>query len=192
MYGIKTWKPKKGLKFPKFFWFLFFTKKIVIFVSYFKNKKIIRHIIEQAMKIRVINQSPFELPSYATEGSAGVDLRANIEHVVTLKPMERKVIPTGLFMELPIGYEAQIRPRSGLALKKGLSIPNAPGTIDSDYRGEIGVILVNLSDQPIEIEKGARIAQMVIAKYEQIEWESTDELGSSDRGKGGYGSTGKH
>lgn len=144
------------------------------------------------MEVRIINQSPFELPSYATEGSAGMDLRANIEEVVTLQPMERKVIPTGLFIELPVGYEAQIRPRSGMALKKGLSIPNAPGTIDSDYRGEIGVILINLSKQAIEIAAGDRIAQMIIAKYEQVEWKLAKELDTSSRGEGGYGSTGKH
>jgi len=144
-----------------------------------------------SMKVRVINQSPFDLPSYATIGSAGMDLKANLASGITLAPLERSVIPTGLFLELPQGFEAQIRPRSGLALKKGLSIPNAPGTIDSDYRGEVGVIVVNLSNQPIEISKGDRIAQMVIAKYEQIEWEPVTELTTSDRGKNGYGSTGK-
>jgi dUTP pyrophosphatase len=143
------------------------------------------------MNIKIINKSNNALPSYATTGSAGMDLRANIEEAIILQPLERKLIPTGLFIELPIGYEAQIRPRSGLALKKGLSIPNAPGTIDSDYRGEIGVILVNLSNLPIEIEPAERIAQMVIAKYEIIAWEESSELTESDRGIGGYGSTGK-
>lgn len=143
------------------------------------------------MTIKIINNSKNPLPNYATLGSAGMDLRANIEHSVTLQPLERKVIPTGLFIELPIGYEAQIRPRSGLALKKGLSIPNSPGTIDSDYRGEIGVILINLSDTAIDIEPAERIAQMVIAKYETIQWEETNVLEKSDRGAGGYGSTGK-
>ena len=143
------------------------------------------------MKVKVINKSNNPLPQYATEGSAGMDLRANIEAPITLAPLERKVIPTGLYMELPLGYEAQIRPRSGLALKKGLSIPNAPGTIDSDYRGEIGVILINLSNQPIDINPEERIAQMVIAKYEQVTWESVATLTTSERGTGGYGSTGK-
>ena len=143
------------------------------------------------MEVKVINKSAFELPKYATLGSAGLDLKANIEATVTLAPLERKVIPTGIYMELPQGYEAQIRPRSGLAIKKGLSIPNAPGTIDSDYRGEIGVILINLSSDIITINKGDRIAQMVIAKYEQISWQETSSLTESDRGAGGYGSTGK-
>lgn len=143
------------------------------------------------MKVKIINKSNNPLPHYATTGSAGMDLRANIEAPITLAPLERKVIPTGLFMELPMGYEAQIRPRSGLALKKGLSIPNAPGTIDSDYRGEIGVILINLSNQSIDITPEERIAQMVIAKYEQVTWESVTALAESERGEGGYGSTGK-
>ncbi len=143
------------------------------------------------MQVKIINNSAFELPQYATEGSAGLDLKANIESPILLESLERKVIPTGLFMELPTGYEAQIRPRSGLALKKGLSIPNAPGTIDSDYRGEIGVILINLSSQPITINKGDRIAQMVISKYEQINWQESTVLSESTRGIGGYGSTGK-
>ncbi len=143
------------------------------------------------MNIRIVNQSAFELPSYATIGSAGMDLRAHLAATVVLQPLERRVIPTGLYIELPQGYEAQIRPRSGLALKKGLSIPNAPGTIDSDYRGEIGVILINLSDAAIEIAAGDRIAQMVIARYEQVTWQLTEELTTSNRGAGGYGSTGK-
>lgn len=143
------------------------------------------------MNVKIINKSKNTLPSYATKGSAGMDLRANIDNVIVLQPLERKVIPTGLFIELPIGYEAQIRPRSGLALKKGLSIPNAPGTIDSDYRGEIGVILINLSSNPIEIEPSERVAQMVIAKYESVQWEEVSTLMESDRGTGGYGSTGK-
>lgn len=143
------------------------------------------------MNIRIVNQSAFELPSYATIGSAGMDLRAHLAATVVLQPLERRVIPTGLYIELPQGYEAQIRPRSGLALKKGLSIPNAPGTIDSDYRGEIGVILINLSDTAIEIAAGDRIAQMVIARYEQVTWQLTEELTTSNRGTSGYGSTGK-
>lgn len=143
------------------------------------------------MNVKIINKSNNPLPNYATTGSAGMDLRANTTEVITLQPLERKIIPTGLYIELPVGYEAQIRPRSGLAYKKGLSIPNAPGTIDSDYRGEIGVILINLSSNPIQIEPSERIAQMVIAKYETIEWESVAELSQSDRGAGGYGSTGR-
>ena len=143
------------------------------------------------MNVKIINKSKNPLPHYATAGSAGMDLRANIDQAITLQSLERKVIPTGLFLELPLGYEAQIRPRSGLALKKGLSIPNAPGTIDSDYRGEIGVILINLSPNPIEIEPSERIAQMVIAKYETVAWEEATELAESERGAGGYGSTGK-
>ena len=143
------------------------------------------------MKVKVINKSPFDLPQYATTGSAGVDLKANIEADMVLESLERKVIPTGISLELPQGYEAQIRPRSGLALKKGLSIPNAPGTIDSDYRGEIGVIVINLSKESVTIQKGDRIAQMVIAKYEQVEWKPVMVLSESDRGSGGYGSTGK-
>jgi dUTP pyrophosphatase len=143
------------------------------------------------MKVKVVNKSVYTLPEYATIGSAGLDLRANIEAIKTLKPLERAIIPTGLFIELPIGYEAQIRPRSGTAFKKGISIPNAPGTIDSDYRGEIGVIVVNLNAEPVDIEPGERIAQMVIAKYEQIEWEEVQTLSETDRGAGGFGSTGK-
>jgi dUTP pyrophosphatase len=143
------------------------------------------------MKVKVVNKSVYTLPEYATIGSAGLDLRANIENIKTLKPLERAIIPTGLFIELPIGYEAQIRPRSGTAFKKGISIPNAPGTIDSDYRGEIGVIVVNLNAESVDIEPGERIAQMVIAKYEQIEWEEVQTLSETDRGAGGFGSTGK-
>ncbi|WP_264790000.1 dUTP diphosphatase [Aureispira anguillae] len=143
------------------------------------------------MNVKIINKSKNALPNYATIGSAGMDLRANTNETITLQPLERKVIPTGLYLELPVGYEAQIRPRSGLALKKGLSIPNAPGTIDSDYRGEVGVILINLSSTPIQIEPSERVAQMVIAKYETIEWEEVTALAESERGTGGYGSTGK-
>ena len=143
------------------------------------------------MKVKIINKSQNPLPHYATSGSAGMDLRANITEAIILQSLERKVVPTGLFMELPVGYEAQIRPRSGLAIKKGLSIPNSPGTIDSDYRGEIGVILINLSATPITIEPSERIAQMVIAKYEVIDWVETSELAESERSTGGYGSTGK-
>jgi dUTP pyrophosphatase len=142
------------------------------------------------MKVKVINQSSNDLPAYETEGSAGMDLRAAISEPISLGSLERTLIPTGLFIELPQGYEAQIRPRSGLSFKKGLSVANAPGTIDSDYRGEIKVILVNLSKETQTIEPSERIAQMVIAKYEQIEWEAAESLSSSDRGAGGFGSTG--
>lgn len=142
------------------------------------------------MKIRIINKSQHELPHYETEASAGMDLRANIVEPVTLKPLERAIIKTGLFIELPIGYEAQVRPRSGLAAKKGITVLNAPGTIDADYRGEVGVILVNLSNTDFTIENGERIAQMVIAKHERAEWELVEELTETLRGSGGFGSTG--
>lgn len=143
------------------------------------------------MKVKIINHSDNALPHYATTGSAGMDLRAHLDQAVVLQPLERRVIPTGLSIELPQGYEAQVRPRSGLALKKGLSIPNAPGTIDSDYRGEIGVIIINLSNVPVTIEPAERIAQLVVAKHEIVEWEPVSELADSTRGTGGYGSTGK-
>jgi len=142
------------------------------------------------MKVKIINRSAHSLPAYETTGSAGMDLRANIESPVELKSLERKLIPTGLFIELPQGVEAQIRPRSGLAIKKGLTLLNTPGTIDSDYRGEIKIIMVNLSDQTQTIEQGERIAQMIIAKYEKIEWEETHELEQTERGAGGFGHTG--
>jgi len=142
------------------------------------------------MKIRIINKSDHKLPHYETDASAGMDLRANIESPVTLKPLERAIIKTGLFMELPIGFEAQVRPRSGLAAKKGITVLNAPGTIDADYRGEVGVILVNLSNEDFIIENGERIAQMVIAKHERAEWKTVEELSETLRGEGGFGSTG--
>lgn len=143
------------------------------------------------MKVKIINRSKHALPAYETIASAGMDLRANLEHEIVLKPMERKLIPTGLFIELPIGTEAQVRPRSGLALKKGITVLNAPGTVDADYRGEVGVILINLSNEDFVINDGERIAQMVIAKHERAEWEEVDELSSTERGAGGFGSTGK-
>ena len=143
------------------------------------------------MKVKVINSSKHALPAYETEASAGMDLRANLEEEVVLKPLERQLIPTGLFIELPIGYEAQIRPRSGLAIKHGISILNAPGTIDADYRGEIKLIVVNLSNCDFVIKDGERIAQMVVAKHEKVEWEPTDILEESERGSGGFGHTGK-
>jgi len=143
------------------------------------------------MKIKVINQSKHPLPEYQTPLAAGLDLRANLDEPVLFKPLERKLIGTGLFIELPKGYEAQIRPRSGLAFKYGLSVLNTPGTVDADYRGEVKVLLVNLSNEPFTVEDGERIAQMVVAKHEQIHWELVDELSDTQRGSGGYGSTGK-
>ena len=143
------------------------------------------------MTIRIINKSKNSLPAYETLHAAGMDLRANIEAPVSLKPLERKLVPTGLFIELPEGFEAQIRPRSGLAYKHGISIVNAPGTIDADYRGEIGVLLVNLSDQVFEINPGERIAQMVVARHEKVEWQQVESLTETSRGAGGYGHTGK-
>ncbi|TXD83921.1 dUTP diphosphatase [Subsaximicrobium wynnwilliamsii] len=142
------------------------------------------------MKIKIINKSNHELPKYETAASAGMDLRANLSESRTLKPLERSIVGTGLFIELPLGYEAQVRPRSGLAAKNGITVLNAPGTIDADYRGEIGVILVNLSNDAFTIQNGERIAQMVIAKHERAQWDNVDELSETDRGEGGFGSTG--
>ena len=143
------------------------------------------------MEIKIVNRSKHPLPEYNTKASAGMDIRANLEEIVTLKPLERKLIPTGLFIELPEGYEAQIRPRSGLALNEGLGLLNSPGTLDADYRGELGVIVVNLSNNMITIEDGERICQMVINKVEQAEWIEVNELSDSERGDGGFGHTGK-
>jgi dUTP pyrophosphatase len=145
----------------------------------------------QSLKVKVINNSRHSLPEYATTGSAGLDLRANIDQPVILKPLERALIGTGLFIELPLGYEAQIRPRSGLAFKHGVSVLNSPGTIDADYRGEIKVLLVNLSSEEFVINDGERIAQMVVAKHEQAMWVAVAQLEDSNRGAGGFGSTGK-
>ena len=142
------------------------------------------------MKVKVINSSRHSLPHYETQTSAGMDLRANIEESIILKPLERSIVPTGIFMELPVGIEAQVRPRSGLAAKKGITVLNAPGTIDADYRGEVGVILVNLSNEDFTINDGERIAQMVIAKHERVEWEEVGQLTETVRGAGGFGSTG--
>tara|TARA_R110001592_G_scaffold98084_1_gene280371 strand:+ start:13 stop:447 length:435 start_codon:yes stop_codon:yes gene_type:complete len=142
------------------------------------------------MNIKIINKSNHELPNYETSASAGMDLRANLSESITLQPLDRRIIPTGLFLELPIGIEAQVRPRSGLAAKKGVTVLNAPGTIDADYRGEVGVILVNLSNEPFTIENGERIAQMVIAQHERAEWSLVDSLSETARGEGGFGSTG--
>lgn len=144
------------------------------------------------MQVKVINKSKHELPSYQSDSAAGMDIRANIEEDIILKPLERSLIPTGLFIELPQGYEAQIRPRSGLAYKHGLTVLNSPGTVDADYRGEIKVLLVNLSNDSFVVKDGERVAQMVIAKHEQITWENTDMLSETLRGAGGYGSTGVH
>ena len=143
------------------------------------------------MQVKIVNKSAFPVPQYATALSAGMDLKANIEEALTLGPLERAMVPTGLFIELPEGFEAQIRPRSGLAAKHGLSVLNSPGTIDADYRGEIKVILVNLSNEPFVVNPGERIAQMVVARHEKVEWEEVLELGDTQRGAGGFGSTGK-
>ena len=142
------------------------------------------------MKIKIINKSSHDLPNYETIASAGMDLRANLSEPRILKPLERSIVGTGLFIELPIGYEAQVRPRSGLAAKKGITVLNAPGTVDADYRGEIGVILVNLSHESFTINNGERIAQLLIAKHERAEWDAVETLSETSRGEGGFGSTG--
>ena len=142
------------------------------------------------VKIKIVNSGRQQLPAYATELSAGMDLRANIDESITLNPMERRIIPTGLYIALPPGYEAQVRPRSGLALKHGITVLNSPGTIDADYRGEIGVLLINLSTEPFVITEGERIAQMVIARHEQGQFEVVEQLDQTERGEGGYGHTG--
>ena len=142
------------------------------------------------VKIKIVNRGRQQLPAYATELSAGMDLRANIDESITLNPMERCIIPTGLYIALPPGYEAQVRPRSGLAFKHGITVLNSPGTIDADYRGEIGVLLINLSTEPFVITEGERIAQMVIARHEQVQFEVVEELDQTERGEGGYGHTG--
>lgn len=143
------------------------------------------------MIIKIINQSTNPLPEYSTVHSAGMDLRASLSQPIVLKPLERALVPTGLFIELPVGYEAQIRPRSGLALKKGITVLNSPGTIDADYRGEVGIILINLSTEDFVIEHGERICQMVIARHEHISWEMVEILEETQRGSGGFGHTGK-
>ena len=143
------------------------------------------------MKVKVVNSSAFALPEYQTPLSAGLDIRANLSESITLSPLERAMVPTGLFVELPEGYEMQIRPRSGLAAKHGITVLNSPGTIDADYRGEIKVLLVNLSNTPFTIEPGERIAQMIVARYEQVEWQAVESLSETERGAGGFGSTGK-
>lgn len=142
------------------------------------------------MKVEIINKSHHALPEYATALSAGMDLRANLTEPITLQPLERRLVPTGLYLALPAGYEAQVRPRSGLAIKKGITVLNSPGTIDADYRGEVCVILVNLSQEPFTIEDGERIAQMVIARHEQVEWQPVEVLSETERGAGGFGHSG--
>ncbi len=143
------------------------------------------------IKVKIVNHSPYPCPAYATPLSAGVDLKANLEQPVVLQPLGRALIPTGLFIALPAGYEAQVRPRSGLALKHGITVLNSPGTVDADYRGELKCLLINLSDEPFTIEPGERIAQMVVARHEQVEWEPVEELDDTQRGAGGFGSTGR-
>jgi dUTP pyrophosphatase len=142
------------------------------------------------MKVQIINKSKHATPNYETEGAAGMDLRANIEEAITLNPLERAIIKTGLFIALPVGFEAQVRPRSGLAAKKGITVLNSPGTVDADYRGEIGVILVNLSNVAFVINDGERVAQLIIAKHERVQWKEVEVLNETERGVGGFGSTG--
>jgi len=143
------------------------------------------------MNVRIVNTSPYPLPHYATPGAAGMDIYAHTSQPITLQPLQRCTVPTGLYMELPVGYEAQIRPRSGLAAKYGIGVVNSPGTVDADYRGEIKVILVNLSDTPFILNPGERIAQMVVAAHERVEWEEVAQLNETERGAGGFGSTGR-
>jgi dUTP pyrophosphatase len=146
----------------------------------------------EKLNVKVINKSSNTLPEYGTEHAAGLDIRAFLEEPIVLKPLERVLVKTGLFLEIPVGFEAQVRPRSGLAYKNGLTVLNTPGTIDADYRGEVGVILVNLSNQEFKIENGERIAQLVFAKHEQVIWQATENLSETKRADGGFGSTGKH
>ena len=142
------------------------------------------------MQVKIINRSKHALPAYETSASAGMDVRANLDESIELKPLERALVKTGLFMEIPVGFECQVRPRSGLALKKGITVLNSPGTVDADYRGEVGVILINLSNETFVVEDGERVAQMVVAEFKQISWDETNSLESTDRGAGGFGSTG--
>ena len=143
------------------------------------------------MKVEIINRSKHQLPAYATDLSAGMDLRANLDEPVVLEPLQRALVPTGLFIALPAGFEAQVRPRSGLAIKKGITVLNSPGTVDADYRGEVCVILVNLSNEPFVVNPGERIAQMVVARYEKVDWDEVEVLDETERGAGGFGSTGR-
>ena len=142
------------------------------------------------LKVKIVNKSQWPDPFYATEASAGMDLRADLKEPLTLRPLERALVPTGIFIELPVGYEAQVRPRSGLATKKGITVINSPGTVDADFRGELRVSLVNLSNEPFEVVPGERIAQMVVSKHERVEWEDVEVLSETERGAGGWGSTG--
>jgi dUTP pyrophosphatase len=164
--------------------------KNVYFCQFSKNRDL--NFETKPMKVRIVNASGNDLPEYATNASAGMDLRANLDEPVVLKPLQRAMIPTGIFIELPIGFEAQIRPRSGFAAKHGITVLNTPGTVDADYRGEIKVILVNLSDEAFEVTNGERIAQMVISAHAKAEWEQVDELNETSRGAGGFGHTGRH
>lgn len=161
-----------------------------VYAQYQNPKPCTQYPKPKTMTIQIINKSQHELPNYETIASAGMDLRANISEPITLNPLERAIVKTGLFIELPIGYEAQVRPRSGLAAKKGITVLNSPGTIDADYRGEIGVILVNLSNETFTVENGERIAQLIIAKHERAEWIAVEVLSETSRGEGGFGSTG--
>jgi dUTP pyrophosphatase len=163
-----------------------------LIISVLQKNHLIQVDLPDKMKVKIINQSSNVLPEYATAGAAGMDLRAYVEAPVVLKPLARALIPTGIFIQLPQGYEAQIRPRSGLAIKYGITLLNTPGTIDEDYIGEIKIILINLSETDFVIESGERIAQMVIARYEKAEWEQVETLNPTERGSGGFGSTGKH
>jgi dUTP pyrophosphatase len=157
---------------------------------YSKGFPLLSRLKKNTMTIKIINKSEHPLPNYETIASAGMDLRANLTESIALKPLERAIVKTGLFIELPIGYEAQVRPRSGLAAKKGITVLNSPGTVDADYRGEIGVILVNLSNETFVVENGERIAQLIIAQHERAEWIEVQELTETSRGEGGFGSTG--
>jgi dUTP pyrophosphatase len=146
--------------------------------------------ISNMLKVKIVNKSKWDNPAYATQASAGMDLHANVDEPFTLQPLERRLVPTGIFIELPVGYEAQVRPRSGLATKHGITVINSPGTVDADFRGELKVSLVNLSNEPFEIVPGERIAQMIVSKHERVEWVNVDELSETERGAGGWGSTG--
>lgn len=163
-------------------------RDLIIFARYLRNKQEEKDM--EIVKVKIINRSNNPLPSYSTEDSAGMDLRAWLKEPMVLEPMQRALVPTGISIELPHGYECQLRPRSGLALKKGITLLNTPGTIDADYRGEVGVILINLSSEPFVIENGERICQMVVTNYSKVEWEETETLEATTRGEGGFGHTG--
>jgi len=178
---------------------LFFVKKIEAKLSekfatqnclFLPPAESINELLEEIMRVNIVNKSRHDLPKYETEASAGMDIRANLDEPVVLKPLQRELIPTGLFIELPLGYEAQVRPRSGLAAKHGITVLNTPGTIDSDYRGEVKIILVNLSPEDFEIKDGERVAQMIISQHAKADWVAVDELNQTVRGAGGFGHTG--